>query len=981
MNKKQAFFSIFIFFLCIAAFPKGSAEKDYAEGRALLDSSKNTAALESIVQVMENKPESMEAGINLARKTMKNQMKFQNKLEEFIDLLKNDPTNSEKRLALIKDIEALEADMDPELHDFLNKVKFSSMYAIKRIKFNDIMSKGIALITEKEYTKASNTFISGFSIYDGDIISESNNQELWTIIKKQLDIVRADVKKYEGSYSEFISAANKYYSKAFSTSAVSIEKEVEALQNTASNIRSIISSTVKAGSALKKIYLDEAASGADIDETLLPFAYRLTIGRDSAQYYEGVEGSMEAGMYDKLSSLADKHWDEIKRLWIESCDTFNFETDMPIEKNISLINLHLKNLNGLYSLINIRSNSRFSKTVDTLSKKRVSLAQLSNIINSTKNYYSRFLSLKKEEKLFSSSSSGNSDELRNPENIKVTNLKSQTKELESMIDSIKKLSASAYPHKENDLVEEEDALHSKYDLFLSNLNKTRLSFYEELAIINNKAGYQAFSESKQKYEAFKDYLVQKNMDEKVSVSPEKAREELTGLRDVIKSDIRLLNKFIKETGLSISEQSNIFAENKTGIEKTVTDLEALFKNVNSDLAQAESILLKIQLAKNEADLRYEEAVKNLKAGNFTSARRNIELSRTRTNDSLALEENSEYRKMTDERLEKLGKEISDAENAVVVKDVREYLERAKKDYFNGEFERAEVSLTLAKSRWAVTNVEPNEEVENWIAIVNTAGTLKTGRTIPVSAPLYPQMIQLLNNANQLYLDAESKIKSGKRNEALKNLNQANENIKQVLLLFPYNEVAGQLSLKIDKLLDPENFNEQFKKKVETVRSGYKTNSQKAYSNLLDLYGMDKNFPGLAALKNEIEIYLGIKLPPPNLKAISDSDNLTKSAEVIYKSGDKLSFPIAIQQLDTAIQLNKENTAAIQLKDTIRMAMGGDGTIVLSAADEAKYQQAVSELQKGNRVIAAALVEQLMQSPNAKNSAKVRELKKRIDALL
>ena len=62
-------------------------------------------------------------------------------------------------------------------------------------------------------------------------------------------------------------------------------------------------------------------------------------------------------------------------------------------------------------------------------------------------------------------------------------------------------------------------------------------------------------------------------------------------------------------------------------------------------------------------------------------------------------------------------------------------------------------------------------------------------------------------------------------------------------------------------------------------------------------------------------------------------------------------------------------------------MGGDGTIVLSAADEAKYQQAVSELQKGNRVIAAALVEQLMQSPNAKNSAKVRELKKRIDALL
>lgn len=58
-----------------------------------------------------------------------------------------------------------------------------------------------------------------------------------------------------------------------------------------------------------------------------------------------------------------------------------------------------------------------------------------------------------------------------------------------------------------------------------------------------------------------------------------------------------------------------------------------------------------------------------------------------------------------------------------------------------------------------------------------------------------------------------------------------------------------------------------------------------------------------------------------------------------------------------------------------MAMGGAAVIVLSAADEAKYQQAVSELQKGNKVIAAALVEQLMQSPNAKRSAKVRELKR------
>jgi len=243
------------------------------------------------------------------------------------------------------------------------------------------------------------------------------------------------------------------------------------------------------------------------------------------------------------------------------------------------------------------------------------------------------------------------------------------------------------------------------------------------------------------------------------------------------------------------------------------------------------------------------------------------------------------------------------------------------------------------------------------------------------------MIQLLNNANQLYLEAEKKIKVGQRSAALNNLNQAKDNIRQVLLIFPYNEIAGQLNLKIDKLIDPANFNEQFKRKVQTIRAEYKRNSQKSYSELLDLYSIDKNFSGLAALKDEIEIYLGLKQPPPNLKAIAESANLTKSAQAIYTAGDRASFPIALQQLDSAIKLNPQNNNAIQLKDSIQMAMGGAAVIVLSAADEAKYQQAVSELQKGNKVIAAALVEQLMQSPNAKRSAKVRELKKRIDASL
>ena len=974
MDKKRFFISLFICFLSISAFSKGTAEEDYATARSLLEESKNTAALQDVINVIENKPESMESGISLARKTMKNQAEFQKTFHELIELLRVDPNNNLKRIAIINKMEILESDMDPDLRAFLDKVKISSFYAIYRIKFNDLMSEGIKLIEEKKYNDAAKTFIQGFSMYDGEAMNGDKNAQISGILKKEFDSVKSDEKKYEDAYAEFISDVNKYRNKIFSSSLSSLENELNALKNSSSRLRNITGSLIRSGASLKQVYLNERKKNVETEESILPCAYRLTIGRDSAKGYEGVEGAMEAGVHEPLYSLADSHWQEIKKLWFESCDTFDFENDISIDKNLSLIDFHLKSLTEIYSVINTRSGSRFGKTVDSQDKKRNSLAELNKIMDSTKKYYSRFLAIREKIRPISSSYTGSSDELRNSENPKIKTLKAEIQE--SMMVSVKKLSESLIPYSANDLAKEQEALEAKNSLLLSNLDKARLICYEGLAIINNRSGKEAFAETKQRYDSFTN-----NKQKTDKISPAETRQELLSLKEIVKLDLRILNNFIKNTDLSVSESSKVFAENKNGIEKTIAALKDFSASIDSDLALTESAILKIRLAKNEADLRFEEAKRNLASGNFSAARRSIELSRTRTNDALLLEEDAEYRSLTDKRLGDLGKEINDTENAVVVKDVRAYLEKAKKEYFNTEFIKAEETLNTARSRWAVTNIEPNEEVENWLAIVNTAGTLKTGRSIPPSAPLYPQMIQLLNNANQLYLEAEKKIKVGQRSAALNNLNQAKDNIRQVLLIFPYNEIAGQLNLKIDKLIDPANFNEQFKRKVQTIRAEYKRNSQKSYSELLDLYSIDKNFSGLAALKDEIEIYLGLKQPPPNLKAIAESANLTKSAQAIYTADDRASFPIALQQLDSAIKLNPQNNNAIQLKDSIQMAMGGAAVIVLSAADEAKYQQAVSELQKGNKVIAAALVEQLMQSPNAKRSAKVRELKKRIDASL
>lgn len=151
--------------------------------------------------------------------------------------------------------------------------------------------------------------------------------------------------------------------------------------------------------------------------------------------------------------------------------------------------------------------------------------------------------------------------------------------------------------------------------------------------------------------------------------------------------------------------------------------------------------------------------------------------------------------------------------------------------------------------------------------------------------------------------------------------------------------------------------------------------------LLDLYAIDARFSGIEKLKQEVEIYLGVRLPPPNPQAIAQSSNFTLAARRIFERRDAALYQVAIQQLDEALKLNPDNDAAAQLKDRIQ-SLTGDGAVnVLSSEDEKEYQRALQELQKGNKLVASAVVEQLLQKDRNKKSAKIQQLKKRIDAQL
>ena len=419
---------------------------------------------------------------------------------------------------------------------------------------------------------------------------------------------------------------------------------------------------------------------------------------------------------------------------------------------------------------------------------------------------------------------------------------------------------------------------------------------------------------------------------------------------------------------------------------SVAKMNGFKTNSTRTAAKCNQEILLSQRALNEAELRYNQAVTAFKKGDYTAARKNIEISSSKYKESFDHQESESIRSDADKKLLALGQQINDAENKLIVAEVRQLKTKAKSEYYNGNFEKSESLLAQAKSRWAVTNgEEEDEEIKSLQALVETALSMKTGRVIPPTAPLYPEMSQILSIAHQYFDEGSAMIKKGNKQEGVTLLNQAKKKLQEVQLVYPLNQEASLMTLRIDQLIDPESFNEMFEQKVNAAKENYKIaeRAQQSYADLLDLYEINPKYPGLSSLIYNVKLELGLVQKPVDNSSLVKSQQLYREALAIFNSSgsDQTKLRNALAKLDEAIALNGNNDQAVLLKDRGQISLGGRASVVLSSADEAKYQKAIQELQKNNIVEAYALVEQLLQTPANRRSAKVLDLQKKVKALL
>ncbi len=945
----------------------------YKHANKLIKQRKQDLAIKEIIEMLEKHPESLNRATDSLKKAMQNQEVFAQAFMQIIAQLYENPDNIERILLIIDNLEKLNAAMEPQMQDFLQSLKGSSLSAANKIKFNKIMKDGIELIKAGKYAEASSQFVKGFTICYAAYNIDYAHTERLSKTKEVLSSIKNTTSRIKKEEPKFMQGINAYRLMLRQDSLVIDHSVIEELGTQIQSMHEIGVDVFANGQLLNEFLAEDRKKEGFKEDSFLPYSTRITKGRGNAEYYEGVQGAIDAAVLVRLDRLQDYILALFKSTFDNSFEKFKFGSDFP-KSNIEKMKTYMEEYERCIQWIEKvnKQGTQFALKQDEAKEKLGLITTIKRMLDETLALYGRFSNV--NEHVYKNKNFGNE------ENIKDIN------ELLSIFASISPINSSLQKYSfetMNSGKEELLKFQTKLSLSIADLFQERLDKYAD---VKNSDGKDFYSQASVSFDEAKKLVNGIKKDEDGTGNLLKyPTEAIAQFEEQEKKILESMKILQNAANVIVSSPKNIESKLSTkksldGIRESIGKLNTLLGNISGMVSVAKDSLFKMNLAKQEAEYRYTEALRQFKNNEFGNARENVTRSQEKSNDALSLQDDDVYRKLVDERLSQLGMQINQKENEVVVKEVRSSLERAKKLYFNGNFGEAESLLVSAKNRWHTTNIEENEELQNWISITQTASVMKTGRTIPQSATLYPQMSQLLSNSKQLFNEAAKSIKTD-RKDALRSLNEARDNLRQVLLVYPLNEEAGQLNLRIDQLIDPENFSAQVKKKIDKIRNEYKRSPQTQYAELLNLYIMDRNFPGIVKLKDEVEIYLGIKIIPPDTSSIDQSLALTNEADAIFKSGNKAKYSLALQRLNQAIRLNPNNERAALLKDRVQMAIGGSAIAVLSYANEEKYRRAILALQKGNKITAIALVEELLRDPEGRKSAKVHNLKKRINAQL
>lgn len=989
-NLKILTFLFFLIFAFSNIFANGAQDENFSDIDEKIESKQYNDALLLLNEYIRNNPEDFDNAQKRVNQVMDVRSDYAKLAEEIIYVIINEPTNDEKKLRMIAELESIEENPSPATKAFIAQTKSAAEFTYYRSKFEEIISKGSQETQNQEYVESLKTNFTGFDLYRTHFHEAGYAEEFVESVELRIAEISNMIANYEAIESTLNIAYKNLITSLDTGNIPQSLKSYNSFESAMKEFADIRNTIVESGWYFKSSFEELQAQDPELTEaSFLAFAYRFVLGRTSDEnsgmkkaldtiwnyYVEGVKPYLSTQVLANFEAL-NKQFPKTSLEFVSHKTTISKSI---LDNTQTLVSIG-KNLENLNSLIKVDSENYISVENTEFYESYNSAETIISGFNSTFDSVNRYLAIETEFQDFSIPE----------ESWKIMVAKDHS--FKNLIFDLN----SKFAREEiftKDLMESVETQvttkdwKTSYDILINILSTVEKEYSAKISANGNilSTWYSSgSSEITNSYTATYNQcyeMLNENLSPDILSYPAELQVILQESLVNLPNDIKVLEEiqgfFNEKSFMKTSEQSRIQSDIKT--------LYSILENSGILIEKAKERVALAELAKNEADLRYSQAEKALSSGDFTSCREYIEKARTKYNESLLYQESVTLRESSDSKLLALGDRIIRSENEIVVKEVRELKNRAKSAYYAGNFESAENILTQAKTRWAATNAELDPEIESLLSLVGTALSMKTGRTIAPTAPLYPEMSQLLNIANQYYNEGKVLLSKGKKTDAQVSFDNALKKLREVQTVYPLNQEASLLTLRINQLVDEKAFNEYFTRKVETAKNDYldKSKQQTVYAELLDLYEINPSYPGLKDFIYNVEIALGIRVKPPDTSALRKSNQLTAQAQQVFDadSRNEISLNSALQLVNQALEANPDNTEAQILKDRISTSLGGSGTAVLPASAEKLYQQAVQELQKGNILQAYAIVSGLMENKTYSKSAKIIDLMKKVESLL
>ncbi|GMO18197.1 MAG: hypothetical protein Pg6A_04930 [Termitinemataceae bacterium] len=926
MSKKcRIFIAFFIITLLntTVLFARGGIDPVLSQADKLAKEKKYNEALRILTEFIRSDDIRFDSAQERVRKILKIYDDYDKLVNKLINVVEKNPEDYENIVQIANELRKINAPYNEETRRFVNRIQEVARFTINRERIENILRQGRELLDREDYIGALKKYREGFEIFDYELHDSGFKTDL---IKKTDATVAGIDKAITGAaeVSPVMKNAGQTLNAANGNRSLSFKRQTA--EQTTKSIMPRLDSLIKIKEDIAKAHdyfeltgdLPEIEGSEKLGRFYYPAAALFLRGRAASDKREGILGAID-GIWQSAAVPLDRLVTGIaERLYAESLNPAE-EGNYPLAgTNIAAARefLHRPNIIDLIEPkssrfesfddapafflpkipFNIKDSVTRLKTMDSallhfseagdIGSRFSALSRRANNLNfddltqkklSNEQFYKEFIEIQNGISALNSETEKRLAAIEN-EKLALAPLKNEPplidkKEtnagatLRYMDDSSRIMSALGQKIASAELVQSEKlylAVNSKLKSDLDDIEKryaegTRLL---EGVIIKTEGDEQITAKySREAGAVFKNVAgtIQNNIDigERTldAYNEDSKKTELSGL----------LKPYDKETADYI---------------KRMRELES---GVKRDLALAQERAQRSESLRIDGDRLLSESRRALNAEDFDLSREKLRNSVSRFVESLELQENPALRRRWGSELEPLAAEITHLEYEYVVREVRKLIDSSRDRYYAGVFDRAEESLVRAQSRWAKVDETPNDEIVYWLGLVRGALSLRSGMNVPITAPLYPEISQLLSDAKKNYREGVSLLET-KREAGMIKFAEAKEKTQTIKLMFPVNQEAGILELRIDKIIDPKAFETSFRQRFVTAVAGTKRGEKGPYFELENLAAINPEYPGIDAALLEAKYDVGILERPIDRNVQTESAGFVEQARRVLSQG-------------------------------------------------------------------------------------------------